>query len=179
MKEGSVYEAAFSLDASLDDSTFLLEWFSLILAWWLIFFTDVVTSVALLSFELLESLVLNIVMYTGLSLPVNPELLVYAIFGCAGASLLAARAFTTATLSVGEFQWEYKETVAGMSLIPTCYRQGKTEELDISRDGDKIILITGLAKAEVGRRNVGALSNEELNWVVDSVQAYQRQITAI
>ena len=115
---------------------------------------------------------------------VPPEVLayclaVYAILGCAGAPWFAVQAFTTTTLSVGEFQWEYKETVAGMSLIPTCYRQGKTEELDISRDGDKIILITGLAKAEVGRRNVGALSNEELNWVVDSVQAYQRQITAI
>ena len=99
---------------------------------------------------------------------------IYAILGCAG----AVQAFTTTTLSVGEFQWEYKETVAGMSLIPTCYRQGETEDLDISRDGDKIILITGLAKAEVGRRNVVALSNEELNWVVDSVQDYQRQITA-
>ena len=99
---------------------------------------------------------------------------IYAILGCAG----AVQAFTTTTLSVGEFQWEYEETVAGMSLIPTCYRQGETEDLDISRDGDKIILITGLAKAEVGRRNVGALSNEELNWVVDSVQDYQRQITA-
>ena len=31
------------------------------------------------------------------------------IFGCAGASWLAARAFTSATLSVGEFQWEYKK----------------------------------------------------------------------
>ena len=102
----------------------------------------------------------------------------YAILGCAGAAWLAVRALTTTTLSVGEFQWEYKETVAGVSLIPTCYRQGKTEELDISRDGDKIILITGLTRFEVGRQNVGALSNKELNWVVDSVQDYQRQITA-
>ena len=99
---------------------------------------------------------------------------IYAILGCAG----VVQAFTTTTLSVGEFQWEYEETVAGMSLFPTCYRHGETKDLDISRDGDKIILITGLAKAEVGRRNVGALSNEELNWVVDSVQDYQRQITA-
>ena len=52
-------------------------------------------------------------------------------------------------------------------------------ELDISRDGDKIILITGLTRFEVGRQNVGALSNKELNWVVDSVQTYQRQIAAI
>ena len=115
---------------------------------------------------------------------VPPEVLaaglaIYAILGCAGAPWLAVQAFTTTTLSVGEFQWEYKETVAGMRQIPTCYRQGETEELDISRDGDKIMLITGLTRVEVGRRNVGALSNEELNWVVDSVQAYQRQITAI
>ena len=69
-----------------------------------------------------------------------------------------------------------------MDLNPTCYcyRQGKTEELDISRDGvDKIILITGLTRFDVGRQNVGALSNKELNWVVDSVQTYQRQIAAI
>ena len=56
--------------------------------------------------------------------PFVSEVAVNAIFGCAGASWLtawlAARAFTTATLSVGEFQWEYKETIAGM--IPTCYR---------------------------------------------------------
>ena len=115
---------------------------------------------------------------------VPPEVLaaglaIYAILGCAGAPWLAVQAFTTTTLSVGEFQWEYKETVAGMRQIPTCYRQGETEELNISRDGDKIMLITGLTRVEVGRRNVGALSNEELNWVVDSVQAYQRQITAI
>ena len=92
---------------------------------------------------------------------------------------LAVRALTTTTLSVGEFQWEYKETVAGVSLFPTCYRQGTTEELGISRDGDKIVLITGLTKVDFGRQNVGALSDEELNWVVDSVQIYQRQITAI
>ena len=52
--------------------------------------------------------------------PVDADVAVDAIFGCAGASWLAARAFTTATLSVGEFQWEYKETIAGMIL--TCYR---------------------------------------------------------
>ena len=103
----------------------------------------------------------------------------YAILGCAGAAWFAVRALTTTTLSVGEFQWEYKETVAGVSLMPTCYRQGTTEELDISRDGDKIVLITGLTKVDFGRQNVGALSDKELNWVVDSVQIYQRQITAI
>ena len=92
---------------------------------------------------------------------------------------LAVRALTTTTLSVGEFQWEYKETVAGVSLFPTCYRQGTTEELGISRDGDKIVLITGLTKVDFGRQNVGALSDEELYWVVDSVRIYQRQITAI
>ena len=106
-------------------------------------------------------------------------LAIYTVLGCAGAPWLAVQTFTTTTLSVGEFQWEYKETVAGMDLNPTCYRQGKTEELDISRDGDKIILITGLTRFEVGRQNVGALSNKELNWVVDSVQTYQRQIAAI
>jgi len=165
-------KAAFSLDASLDDSTFLLEWFSLILAWWLIFFTDVVTSVALLSFEFLESLVLNIVMYTGLSLPVNPELLVYAIFGCAGASLLAARAFTTATLSVGEFQWEYKETIAGM--IPTCYRQGSVEELDLCIQDQQFVLITGQKELCIGGNS--RVTEEESNWVFNSVK---RQIAAI
>ena len=165
-------KAAFSLDASLDDSTFLLEWFSLILAWWLIFFTDVVTSVALLPFELLESLVLNIVMYTGLSLPVNPELLVYAIFGCAGASLLAARAFTTATLSVGEFQWEYKETIAGM--IPTCYRQGSVEELDLCIQDRQVVLITGQKELCIGGKS--RVSEEESNWVFNSLK---RQIAAI
>merc|ERR1712194_206385 len=107
----------------------------------------------------------------------------YAALGCAGAAWLAVklavRALTTTTLSVGEFQWEYKETIAGLSLIPTCYRQGTTEDLDISRDGDKIVLITGLTKVDFGRQNVGALSDKELNWVVDSVQIYQRQITAI
>jgi hypothetical protein len=94
---------------------------------------------------------------------------------------LAVRALTTTTLSVGEFQWEYKEslTVAGVSLVPTCYRQGTTEELGISRDGDKIVLITGLTKVDFGRQNVGALSDEELYWVVYSVRKYQRQITAI
>ena len=106
-------------------------------------------------------------------------LAIYTVLGCAGAPWLAVQTFTTTTLSVGEFQWVYKETVAGMDLNPTCYRQGKTEELDISRDGDKIILITGLTRFEVGRQNVGALSNKELNWVVDSVQTYQRQIAAI
>ena len=45
-----------------------------------------------------------------------------AIFGCVGVSWLAVRAFTSATLSVGEFQWEYKETFAG--VITTRYRQG-------------------------------------------------------
>ena len=78
----------------------------------------------------------------------------YAILGCAGAAWLAVRALTTTTLSVGEFQWEYKETVAGVSLISTCYRQGTTEELDISRDGDTIVLITGLTKVDFGRISI-------------------------
>ena len=66
-----------------------------------------------------------------------------------------------------------------MSLIPTCYRQGTTEELDISRDGDKIVLITGLTKVDFGRQNAGALSDEELNWVVDSVQICQSRCPAL
>ena len=166
-----------SLDASsiypLDDLTFLLVWIGCLLALSEAMVNpDVITSVASLPFELLESLVLNIVMYTGLSLPVNPELLVYAIFGCAGASLLAARAFTTATLSVGEFQWEYKETIAGM--IPTCYRQGSVEELDLCIQDQQFVLITGQKELCIGGNS--RVTEEESNWVFNSVK---RQIAAI
>ena len=167
-----------SLDASsiygpLDDLTFLFVWIGCLLALSEAMVNpDVITSVASLPFELLESLVLNIVMYTGLSLPVNPKLLVYAIFGCAGASFLAARAFTTATLSVGEFQWEYKETIAGM--IPTCYRQGSVEELDLCIQDRQVVLITGQKELCIGGKS--RVSEEESNWVFNSLK---RQIAAI
>ena len=92
-----------------------------------------------------------------------------AIFGCAGASWLAARAFTTATLSVGEFQWEYKETIAGR--IPTCYRQGSVEELDVCLQDfiqDKqLTLITGLKTICISGNT--RLSEEESAWVFNSV----------
>ena len=114
--------------------------------------------------------------------PVDSDVAVNAILGCASASWLAARAFTTTTLSVGEFQWEYKETIAGM--IPTCYRQGSVQELDIclqetsrnrGRSGDKQLkLITGLETICIGGNS--RVSEEEIAWVFDSVE---RQIAAI
>ena len=103
--------------------------------------------------------------------PVDSEVAVNAIFGCAGASWLTARAFTTTTLSVGEFQWEYKETVAG--VITTRYRQGPVEELDIcllGRDQDrKFELITGTEKFCIGDNS--QLSDKEADWVFDSISA--------
>ena len=54
-----------------------------------------------------------------------PEVAANAVI-CASAAWAAVRAFTSATLSVGEFQWEYKETFAG--VITTRYRQGPVEE---------------------------------------------------
>jgi len=95
-----------------------------------------------------------------------------AIFGCAGASWLAARAFTTATLSVGEFQWEYKETIAGR--IPTCYRQGSVEELDVCLEDKQLTLITGLKTICISGNT--RISEEESAWVFDSVY---EQIAAI
>tara|TARA_B100000787_G_scaffold138334_1_gene107202 strand:+ start:795 stop:1451 length:657 start_codon:yes stop_codon:yes gene_type:complete len=114
--------------------------------------------------------------------PPAETLLSFALFGGV-APWLAARAFTTVTLSVGEFQWEYKETVAGMSLIPTCYMQGRTEEFEVygytrGKSGEILILVTGLNKVEVARQNVESLSDYELTWVINSVQSYQEQITA-
>ena len=113
--------------------------------------------------------------------PVVYEGASYAIFGCAGASWLAARAFTTATLSVGEFQWEYKETIAG--IIPTCYRQGSVEELDIclqdkqclnGEPKKQLTLITGLKMICIGGST--QVSKEESAWVFNSVEL---QIAAI
>ena len=107
--------------------------------------------------------------------PVVSEVAVNAIFGCAGASWLtawlAARAFTTATFSVGEFQWEYKETIAG--VIPTCCRQGSVEELDICLQDKQFELITGIEKICIGGNSW--LSEEESRWVFNSVK---RQIIA-
>ena len=81
------------------------------------------------------------VMLDAANAPVDSEVAANAIFGCAGASWLAARAFTTTTLSVGEFQWEYKETFAG--VITTRYMQGPVEELDICLQDGQFELITG------------------------------------
>ena len=100
-----------------------------------------------------------------------------AIFGCVGASWLAARAFTSATLSVGEFQWEYKEAFAG--VITTRYRQGPVEELDIYHDeshwkGDTLELITGCKKFGIGGNS--DVSPIEAKWVYDAVKG---QVAAI
>lgn len=107
-----------------------------------------------------------------LGVPVDPDVVV----GCAGVSWLAARAFASATLSVGAFEWEYKETVAG--VITTCYRQGPVEELDIYHEshwkGDTLELITGCKKFGIGGNS--DLSPIEAKWVYDAVT---RQLTAI
>ena len=93
------------------------------------------------------------------------------------ANWLAARAFTSATLSVGAFEWEYKETVAG--VITTCYRQGPVEELDINHvesrwKGDTLELITGCKKFGIGGNS--DVSPIEAKWVYDAVK---QQLTAI
>ena len=90
-----------------------------------------------------------------------------AIFGCASAAWLAARAFTSATLSVGEFQWEYKETFAG--VITTRYMQGPVEELDICLQDSQFELITGNKKISIASNS--QLSKEEANWVFHSISA--------
>ena len=90
-----------------------------------------------------------------------------AIFGCVGVSWLAVRAFTSATLSVGEFQWEYKETFAG--VITTRYRQGPVEELDICFQDSQFELITGNKKISIASNS--QLSEEEANWVFHSISA--------
>ena len=104
--------------------------------------------------------------------PVDSDVAVNAIFGFAGASWLAARAFTTAALSVGEFQWEYKETICGM--IPTCYRQGSVEELDICLQDKQLKLINGRNTICIGGNSL--VSEEESAWVFNSVEL---QIAAI
>ena len=104
--------------------------------------------------------------------PVDSDVAVNAIFGFAGASWLAARAFTTAILSVGEFQWEYKETICGM--IPTCYRQGSVEELDICLQDKQLKLINGRNTICIGGNSL--VSEEESAWVFNSVEL---QIAAI
>ena len=105
--------------------------------------------------------------------PVDSDVAVNAILGCASASWLAARAFTTTTLSIGEFQWEYKETIAGM--IPTCYRQGSVDELDLCIEDRQFVLVTGRNTICIGGNN-RARSVEEALWVFNSVK---RQIAAV
>ena len=105
--------------------------------------------------------------------PVDP---VGVVVVFAGASWFAPVAFTSATLSVGEFEWEYKETVAG--VITTCYRQGPVEELDIYHEsdwkGDTLELITGCKKFGIGGNS--DVSPIEAKWVYDAVK---QQLTAI
>ena len=105
--------------------------------------------------------------------PVDP---VGVVVACAGAYWLAVSAFTSATLSVGAFEWEYKEMVAG--VITTCYRQGPVEELDIYHEshwkGDTLELITGCKKFGIGGNS--DVSPIEAKWVCDAVK---RQLTAI
>ena len=90
-----------------------------------------------------------------------------AILGCAGVAWLAARAFTSAAFSVGEFQWEYKEKLAG--VITTCYRQGPVEELDIYLQDRQFELVTGCKKICIGGNS--QLSEAEANWVFQSISA--------
>ena len=105
--------------------------------------------------------------------PVDP---VGVVVVFAGASWFAPVAFTSATLSVGEFEWEYKETVAG--VITTCFRQGPVEELDIYHEsdwkGDTLELITGCKKFGIGGNS--DLSPIEARWVYDAVKG---QVAAI
>ena len=96
-----------------------------------------------------------------------PEVAVNAVV-CASAAWAAARAFTSATLSVGEFQWEYKETVAG--VITTCYREGPAEELDICLQDGQFELISGTKRIRIDNSQ---LSEEEANWVFQSISAQQ------
>ena len=96
-----------------------------------------------------------------------------AIFGCASAAWLAARAFTSATLSVGEFQWEYKETFAG--VITTRYMQGPVEELDICLQDRQFELITGCKKICIGGH--AQLSKEEADWVFQSISAVLAEVS--
>ena len=92
---------------------------------------------------------------------------------------IAVLAWTTTTLSIGEFQWEYKETVLGG--FP---KQGTTKKLDVSIEAEprfmkniaqQIVLIDGVKKVYLGGES-GRVSKEEFHWVFDSVK---RQIAAI
>ena len=108
---------------------------------------------------------------------------------------IAVLAWTTSTLSIGEFQWQYKETVLGGEetvlggvVVPWEYKeQGtrSTEKLDVSTEARKlahspntekqIVLIDGVKKVYLGGES-GRVSQEEFDWVFDSVK---RQIAAI
>ena len=98
-------------------------------------------------------------------------------FCCAFAHELAG-AFTTSTLSIGEFRWEYKETIAG---IKYRYRHGTTEELDLCEEDDpdeikcgNMFLIAGSTKIHLNRNSLE--TQDEANWVYTSVE---EQIAAI
>ena len=111
--------------------------------------------------------------------PREVSLAMEAIFCCACAYGLEG-AFTTSTLSIGDFQWEYNETIAGMSLLPICYRHGTTEELDICKqDTDeikwyKMFLVAGPTKIYFNRNSLQ--TKDEIDWVYDSLE---EQIAAI
>ena len=59
-------------------------------------------------------------------------------------------------------------------MIPTCYRQGSVQELDICLQDKQLKLITGLETICIGGNS--RVSEEESAWVFDSVE---RQIAAI
>tara|TARA_B110001469_G_C9616823_1_gene307183 strand:+ start:630 stop:1379 length:750 start_codon:yes stop_codon:yes gene_type:complete len=146
----------------------IIYWLVLVLLFWLPFLQTLLLSPGFASVpaHLVQPLL------DAANAPVDSDVAVNAILGCASASWLAARALTTTTLLIGEFQWEYKETIAGM--VPTCYMQGSVQELDICLQDGQLKLITGLETICIGGKS--RVSEEESAWVFDSVE---RQIAAI
>ena len=114
-------------------------------------------------------------------IPREVSLAVQAIFSCYFCCAFAyglAGAFTTSTLSIGDFRWEYKETIAG---IKYRYRHGTTEELDLCEEDDpdeikcgNMFLIAGSTKIHLNRNSLE--TQDEANWVYTSVE---EQIAAI
>ena len=97
------------------------------------------------------------------------EAILSCYFCCAFAYGLAG-AFTTSTLSIGDFQWEYKETIAG---IKYRYRHGTTEELDLCLEPDpdeikcyNMFLIAGPTKIHFNRNSLE--TKDEIDWVCTS-----------